>query len=61
MQMVRILREAERATESTVAKKHVLDNALRVIAVWMDHYDLARPHQALDYLTPAEYRAKLAA
>lgn len=37
------------------------DHAFRVIADWMDHYDGERPHQALDYLTPAEYRAKLAA
>ena len=37
------------------------DHAFRVIADWLDHYDQERPHQALDYLTPAEYRAKLAA
>ena len=37
------------------------DHAFRVIADWLDHYHVERPHQALDYLTPTEYRAKLAA
>jgi putative transposase len=37
------------------------DQAFRVIANWIDHYHDERPHQALDYLTPTEYRAKLAA
>jgi transposase InsO family protein len=32
-----------------------------MIADWIDHYYDERPHQALDYLTPREYRAKLAA
>ena len=37
------------------------DHAFRVIADWIDHYHDRRPHQALGYLTPREYREKLAA
>jgi len=37
------------------------DHAFGVIAAWMDHYHGERPHQALGYLTPDEYREKLAA
>ena len=36
------------------------DHSFRVIADWIDHYNDERPHQALDYLTPREYRARLA-
>ncbi len=37
------------------------DHAFRVIAAWIDHYHGQRPHRALGYLTPDEYREKLAA
>ena len=37
------------------------DHAFVVIARWMDKYHHERPHSALGYLTPAEYREKLAA
>ena len=37
------------------------DHAFRVIAGWMDRYHQERPHQALGYLTPREYRERLAA
>lgn len=37
------------------------DHAFREIATWIDHYHDARPHSALGYLTPNEYREKLAA
>lgn len=37
------------------------DHAFRVIADWLDRYDADRPHSALGYLTPKEYREKLAA
>jgi putative transposase len=37
------------------------DDAFAVIARWMDHYHTERPHSALGYLTPAEYREELAA
>lgn len=37
------------------------DHAFEVIANWMDHYHTGRPHSALGYLTPAEYRLQLAA
>jgi len=37
------------------------DHAFRVIAGWMDRYHEERPHQALGYLTPREYRERLAA
>lgn len=36
------------------------DHAFRVIADWIDHYHDERPHQVLDYLTPREYRVRLA-
>jgi len=36
------------------------DHAFRVIADWLDRYDADRPHSALGYLTPQEYREKLA-
>lgn len=37
------------------------DHAFDLIAAWIDHYHRQRPHQALGYLTPWEYRVKLAA
>jgi putative transposase len=37
------------------------DDAFRVIAAWLDRYDAERPHSALGYLTPKEYRTQLAA
>jgi putative transposase len=37
------------------------DHAFRLVADWLDRYDGDRPHSALGYLTPKEYRAKLAA
>ena len=37
------------------------DHAFAVIARWMDKYHGERPHSALGYLTPREYREKLAA
>jgi transposase InsO family protein len=37
------------------------DHAFAVIARWMDKYHEERPHSALGYLTPSEYRGKLAA
>jgi putative transposase len=37
------------------------DQAFRVVADWLDRYDGDRPHSALGYLTPKEYREKLAA
>ena len=37
------------------------DQAFTLIARWMEKYDTERPHSALGYLTPAEYREKLAA
>lgn len=32
------------------------DEAFTVIAAWMDKYHKKRPHSALGYLTPEEYR-----
>ena len=32
------------------------DEAFMVIAVWMDKYHRERPHSALGYLTPEEYK-----
>ena len=37
------------------------DHAFRVVADWLDRYDTDRPHSALGYLTPKEYREQLAA
>lgn len=37
------------------------DHAFAVIAAWLERYDAERPHSALGYLTPKEYREKLAA
>jgi putative transposase len=37
------------------------DHAFAVIGRWMEKYDAERPHSALGYLTPNEYRMKLAA
>jgi len=37
------------------------DHAFAVIAAWLERYDQGRPHSALGYLTPKEYREKLAA
>ena len=35
------------------------DHAFRVVADWLDRYHADRPHSALGYLTPKEYREKL--
>jgi putative transposase len=37
------------------------DHAFRVVAAWLDRYHAERPHSALGYLTPKEYREALAA
>ena len=37
------------------------DHAFRVVAEWLDRYDTKRPHSALGYQTPKEYREGLAA
>ena len=37
------------------------DQAFAVIGRWIDKYHDERPHSALSYLTPNEYREKLAA
>ena len=37
------------------------DHAVTVVARWLERYDRERPHSALGYLTPNEYRQKLAA
>ncbi len=37
------------------------DHAFDVISRWIDRYHDERPHQALGYLTPSEYRERLAA
>ena len=37
------------------------DHAFDEIARWLDRYHADRPHSALGYLTPVEYREKLAA
>jgi putative transposase len=37
------------------------DEAFVAISEWMDKYYKERPHSALNYLTPAEFREKLAA
>ena len=37
------------------------DHAFQVVAEWLDRYDAERPHSALGYRTPKEYREKLAA
>jgi len=37
------------------------DYAFTVISKWLDKYHDERPHSALGYLTPSEYREKLAA
>jgi putative transposase len=37
------------------------DHAFEVIGKWIDRYHSERPHSALGYLTPVEFRAKLAA
>ena len=37
------------------------DEAFIAIATWMDKYHNERPHSALGYLTPEEYRGKQAA
>jgi putative transposase len=37
------------------------DHAFRVVAEWLDRYDAERPHSALGYQTPKEYRERLAA
>lgn len=39
------------------AFRNLLD-ARQTIEAWRQDYNLARPHSALDYLTPAEYREK---
>jgi len=37
------------------------DHAFRVIGEWLERYDRERPHSALGYLTPREFRERLAA
>jgi putative transposase len=37
------------------------DHAFEIVADWLDRYDTDRPHSALGYLTPKEYREQLAA
>ncbi len=37
------------------------DHAFRVVAEWLDRYDTDRPHSALGYRTPKEYREQVAA
>ena len=37
------------------------DHAFRVIGEWLERYDRERPHSALGYLTPSEFRERLAA
>jgi len=37
------------------------DHAFAEIAAWLDRYHAERPHSALGYLTPNEYREQLAA
>ena len=37
------------------------DEAKRIIEAWIDDYNTNRPHQALGYVSPAEYRCRLAA
>jgi len=37
------------------------DHAFEVVAEWIDTYHSKRPHSALGYLTPSEYRERLAA
>ena len=37
------------------------DHAFSVVAHWLERYHRERPHSALGYLTPNEYREKLAA
>ena len=37
------------------------DHAFSVVAHWLERYHRERPHSALGYLTPYEYREKLAA
>jgi putative transposase len=37
------------------------DHAFRVIGAWLDRYHAERPHSALGYLTPNEYRERLVA
>jgi len=38
-----------------------IDQAFKVIAEWIDKYNQTRPHSALRYQSPKEYRNKLAA
>jgi len=35
-----------------------IDEATAVISAWIDHYNRERPHSALGYLTPEEWRAR---
>jgi putative transposase len=37
------------------------DHAFRVIGEWLERYDRERPHSALGYLTPSQFRERLAA
>ena len=38
-----------------------LDHAREIVARWVADYNLARPHSALDYQTPAAFAAQLTA
>jgi putative transposase len=37
------------------------NEAFRIISNWMDHYHQRRPHSALNYQTPSEFREKITA
>ncbi len=37
-----------------------IEQARRTIARWVNWYNTERPHQALDYMNPVQYRQKIA-